>query len=300
MGLNLRLETENATLLRICTDLFGGFGPGDPERAPDLHFSLRISQRAGLTTCPTFKFGDEWASAWAGDEQIIYADLTTGTVNGCFPQELLRYEAVLRHQYLQFAFAVLLTARGFAGIHATGLERNGHTVLIRGPRGSGKSVLACAAVERGCRILADSTVWIGPEGDWWGIPWWLCLRRSSASLFPRLALDSASLAAEENDGEVKLEIPVDQIRSGSCIPHAPAGIVLFLEQNLQGDSWLKRLAKEESLALWPAGESGRETLAPTYHKCIEGILEKGSHRLCFGRNLDQAVNLLDNCMQAGG
>jgi hypothetical protein len=293
MGLNLRVETENETLLRICADLFGGFGPGDPQRAADLHFNLLVSQLGDITAHPVFQFEDEWACAWAGNEQVIRANLTTGAAQGCFPQELLRDEAVLRHHYLQFALAVLLTARGFVGIHAAGLERNGRTVLVRGVRGSGKSVLACAAVERGWRILADSTVWIGPNGDWWGIPWWLRLRRSAASLFPKLAFDSAAFVAEEDDGEAKLEISVDQIRLGSGVTHAPAGIVLFLEQNLQGDSRLETLAAEESFALWPAGESGREALAPAYRERIEKVLGEGAYRLCLGCNLDQVIDLLD-------
>lgn len=302
MGLSLCVETENATLLRVCTDLFGGFGPEDRQRAADFHFSLRVSPRAGLTTRPTFKFENEWACAWAGDEQIIRANPAAGTVHGCFPLELLRHEAVLRHHYLQFALAVLLGARGFAGIHATGLERNGRTVLIRGPRGSGKSVLALAAVERGWRILADSTVWVGPKGDWWGIPWWLRLRYSAASLFPRLNLDSAALVAnedaEEDNGEDKLVVPVDQIRPGSGVPHGPAGVVLFLEQNLRAESELETVAKGESGRLWQAGSSGREALAPVYHERIEPILKQRVGRLSVGHNLDQAIDLLDKYLQA--
>lgn len=297
MGLSLCVETENATLLKVCTDLFGGFGPEDRQRAADLHFSLRVSQRAGLITRPTFKFENERACAWAGDEQVISANPAAGTVHGCIPLELLRHEAVLRHHYLQFALAVLLVARGFAGIHATGLERNGRTVLIRGPRGSGKSVLALAAVERGWRILADSTVWIGPKGDWWGIPWWLRLRRSAASLFPKLNLDSAALVAEEDNGEDKLEVPVDQIRSGSGVPHGSAGIVLFIEKNLRAESRLERVAKGESRGLWQAGSSGRETLAPAYHDHIEQILKQRVGRLSVGHNLDQAIDLLDKFLQ---
>lgn len=302
MGLNLRVETENETLLRICTGLFGGFGSGDPQHPADLHFNLLVSKSGGVTAhpvfqFPVFQFKDEWACAWSGSEQVIRANLATGAVHGCFPQELLRDEAVLRHHYLQFALAVLLTARGFAGIHAAGLERNGRTVLVRGARGSGKSVLACAAVERGWRVLADSTVWIGPQGDWWGIPWWLRLRRSAVSLFPKLTFDSAALVAEENDGEAKLEISMDHIRPGSGVTHAPAGFVLFLEQNLQDDSWIDTLSAEESFALWPAGGSGREALASAYRERIEKVLGEGAYRLCLGRNLDLAISLLDRLLE---
>lgn len=300
MGLSLCVETQNATLQRVCTDLFGGFGPEDGQRPADLRFSLQVLQQAGLATRPTFKFENELASVWAGDEQVICANPAEGTVDGCFPLELLRHEAVLRHHYLQFALAVLLEARGFTGIHATVLERNGRTLLIRGPRGSGKSVLALAAVERGWRVLADSTVWIGPKGDWWGIPWWLRLRRSAASLFPKLNLDSAALVAEEDDGEDKLEVPVDQVRPGSGVPHGPAGIVLFLEKNLRAESRVETVAKGESGGLWQAGSSGRETLAPAYHERIEQILKQRMARLSVGHNLDQAIDLLDKYLQAAG
>jgi hypothetical protein len=298
MGLNLCVETENATLLRICTDLFGGFGPGDPQRTADLHFTLRVSQPADVTVHPVFQFEDKWAYASAGNEQVIRANLATGEVHGCFPRELLHDETMLRHHYLQFALAVILTARGFAGIHAAGLERNGRTVLVRGARGSGKSILAYAAVESGWRVLADSTVWIGANGDWWGIPWWLRLRRSAASLFPKLTFDSSAFIAEEADGEAKLEISVDQIRSGGGVTHAPAGIVLFLEQNLQGDSWIDTLVREEAFALWPTGGAGRETLAPSYRERIEKILGEGAYRLCLGRNPDQAIEVVDRYLES--
>jgi hypothetical protein len=128
----------------------------------------------------------------------------------------------------------------------------------------------------------------------------LCLRRSAASLFPRLTLDSAALVAEEDNGEAKLEIPVNQIRSGSGVPHGPAGIVLFLEQNLQGESGLTTVAKEELGALWQAGGSGREALAPAYHERIERILKEGGGRLSVGRNLDQAIDMLDKYLQRAG
>ena len=297
MGLNLRVEAQNAELLRICTDMFGGFGPGDRKKPAD----LRVSAEAAVTADPVFQlpdyqlpafhFYDGWAYVEAGNKQIIRAHPATGTVDACFPQELLRDEAVLRRHYLQFALAVLLEARGFTGVHAAGLERNGCTLLVRGARGSGKSVLACEAVGRGWRLLADSTLWIGPEGNWWGIPWWLHLRPSALSLFPNLFF--APTANTGGGSESKLEISIIQIRSNGSITHAPAGTVLFLDQNFQSQSRLETITAEESLALWAAGATGREGMGPNYGKRVAQALAKGGYRLRIGSNLGQGVDLLD-------
>jgi hypothetical protein len=207
----------------------------------------------------------------------------------------------LRHHYLQFALAVMLSARGFIGFHAAGLVKNGRAILLRGASGSGKSVLACAAVERGWQVLSDSTVWMDPQGGWWGFPWWLHLRRSAAALFPHLSLDSAPsmIGEEKKQKDEKVEVSTEQIRPGSALAHTshapgrPAGLVVFIERTADGRGSLESLPFEASRALWPFGGAGREMDARGYQDCVAAILRPGAFRLRLAEDLDQAFGLLE-------
>jgi hypothetical protein len=294
MGLSLRVQTEDAALLQVCTAMFGGFGPADPHGVPDFYFDLRLTSSANPAAYPSFRFEDGRAYAYAGCDCIISANLAESTVVGSISPALLREDSLLRHHYLQFALAVMLTARGYIGVHGAGLVKNGTKILVRGASGSGKSVLACAAIERGWQILSDSTVWLDTQGDWWGLPWWLRLRKSAAPLFPRLPLDCAPQIGDE-----KLEVLAEQICPESAVTHAAAGVVLFIERTPLGRSSVDTLTPTESQALWPVGEAGLETQAGGYAGRIGALLRLGALRLRFAQDLDEAVEAIDRVQPMG-
>lgn len=65
---------------------------------------------------------------------------------------------------LNIGLGLLLRQRGHLILHATAIEIEGRGIAIAGPSGSGKSVIAARAAQRGFPILTDETCVLG-QGD---------------------------------------------------------------------------------------------------------------------------------------
>jgi hypothetical protein len=162
---------------------------------------------------------------------------------------------------------------------------DGGAVLLRGPHGAGKSVLAYAAALRGLRVVAGSTVWIAPDNmAWWGIPRWIYLRSSARALFPAMSVGPEVLIG----GERKIEIGVTQGAADAAAP----GIVVLLERNRGETPRLEATSKSEAFSLWDSGNAGNETSPPDYRLRIARLLDGPTYRLNCSDDLDRALDLI--------
>ena len=161
MGLNVCVATADQLLRDACSDAFGGFGPGDAQRPADLRFDLSLGDGEYPERVePVFRFEGSHAYAEIAPHCRLAVDLVRGVACGRFPADLVREGALFRHHFLQFGLNAMLPSKGFLGLHAAALVKDGRGVLLRGASGVGKTVLTYAGARSRFQALADSTVWV--------------------------------------------------------------------------------------------------------------------------------------------
>src|ERR687885_95898 len=142
MGLNLRVATNTSQLAMAVHEAYGPFGSGNHEQAPDLVFEFEHTQCASGTAAMTYHLYPALAEMRFGDEAHLSIDRDTGTATGHFSSRVLADSSSFRLHALHFALSAALSARGFLGLHASCFSIGGKSVLLRGPSGAGKTVLA--------------------------------------------------------------------------------------------------------------------------------------------------------------
>src|SRR5690606_15600253 len=87
------------------------------------------------------------------------ADLHTGFAFAVVSPALLADRWRLQRQLLAtLGLALLGVARGHVPLHCAALTRDGRSVLVHGPSGTGKSTLAYAAARRGYQVVSEDAV----------------------------------------------------------------------------------------------------------------------------------------------
>ncbi|MDH3455571.1 MAG: hypothetical protein OER90_01905 [Gemmatimonadota bacterium] len=120
----------------------------------------------------------------------------------------------LVHDREHFRYAVLealamfhLSTLDRQPIHAAGLARDGHAVLMVGSAGVGKSTVTYAGLREGYRLLAEDMVWVQLRDRFaiWGLAPRIQLPVAAAQFFPEL---QPLRPVVISGGEEKLVVPV--------------------------------------------------------------------------------------------
>lgn len=88
---------------------------------------------------------------------IMVIDNQGGRVEGYLVEPDIRHPEVLA-RFFYIALSELLKAKGFYGVHAAGLEKNGYGILIPGSSGSGKTTCCLSLLRSGYRYISDDHV----------------------------------------------------------------------------------------------------------------------------------------------
>jgi len=293
MGFVLRVRSDRPAVLAAAEDAFRGFGPAAPGAAPDLDFLLLARERGGgrLADGPFVHEARGQRVRVRGRGSFLIVDRARGLASGRVGLALLEEPATLRLELLELALQLMLSARGFLGVHGAAVVCGRRAALLRAAGGGGKTTLAYAAARGRMQVLAEDVVWIDPaHATWWGLPWWLHPRPESCELFPELAGRTPALRR----GNVpKLAVAVDSIQPGSAVPRALAGpVVLVQRRPAPTASRLAALALPAALDLWHAGRAGTEEELPDYHRRVRQLLGGNAWRLDLGSDLDAALALI--------
>jgi len=234
---------------------------------------------------PRYQVSSHCAELKLQDRVVLSIDPLAGVARGCFPKSFVDDRSTFRLHALHFALSAALPAQGFLGVHAVCIAQNGRSVLLRGPHGIGKSVLAYAAIARGFRVIAGSTVWIASDDKtWWGIPRWMHLRHSARFLLPDMPLGQEVSVGDQ----VKIEIDLAEMLDCSTKP----GAIVFLDRISKQSAELQVVTQSEALSLWNLGKAGNEANAPDYKARVERLLMGRNYRLNLSNDLDRGVNLI--------
>lgn len=292
MGLTLQLSTNSPAIVEAAESSFSGFGPAQAKGTPDLTFRLFEQELDSQEQAePVFRMEDSLLYQTTGPASTLVADLAQGLAYGYFSPTTVNRQAFFRWHFLEFAFFLMLESRGFMGVHGAALANNGQAILLRAASGGGKTTLAYAGARGNYQALAEDVVWLdGRRKRWWGLPWSFHLLPDARYLFSELASFDPVL---QINGEIKLEVNLETVRTGSTTVSARPGPVVFVERLVGQTSRLVPISPTEARQAWPAAQTGLEMKWPHHQTHVETLLsENQSYRLYFGDDIEAAVELL--------
>jgi hypothetical protein len=120
---------------------------------------------------------------------------------------------LLEHRLVSTAICVLLAIRGDLVLHASAVEAGGRAALFCGPTLRGKSTLARALGEAGCRVLSEDGIAIGLDED-------------GATAFP----GARGLRVRRQDGDGRRRIDLVGDPSGGEPGPCPVGAIVLLDE----------------------------------------------------------------------
>lgn len=277
---------------------FGRFGL--IAATPTADFTLRLFVHPvddGPPQAPVFSMEGSLLYQTTGRDSTLVVDLASGLALGYFSPTTVTNSIFFRWHFLELAFFMLLESRGLMGIHGAALVKNGQALLLRARSGGGKTTLAYAAASRGpFQALAEDVVWLDARQKlWWGMPWSFHLLPDAKRLFPELAAYEPIL---QTNGELKLEVNLENIRPGSTTTCAQPKAIVLVERLVGGKSLLESLTLAEVRQLWPAGATGLEMKLPHHQDHLETLLSTNkTYRFYFGDDIEAGVSLLEQIFE---
>jgi hypothetical protein len=298
MGFILRLQSNSPAIITAAETSFGRFGPAQPTETPD--FSFRLMAREGDDGPPgplVFRLEGSLLYQTTGRDARLTANLAKGKAVGCFSPATLANPAFFRWHFLELAFLLMLEWRGWMGVHAAALAKNGRGVLLRAQSGGGKTTLAYACATRAnFQALAEDVVWLDSQDNlWWGMPWSFHLLPDAKTLFPELAGYEPVL---QTNGEMKLEVNLENIRPGSTTVSAQPQAVILVKRLPGEKSWLEPIQAVEARWIWPLGATGLEMKLPHHSQHLESLFQHKTYRLYFGDDIQAGIELLEAVFEA--
>lgn len=291
MGFNLHIASNSRAIIEAAEVSFGGFGPTQPTDTPD--FTFRFFEHdiddAQLGR-PIFRMEGDLLYQTTGRDSTLVVDLAVGSAFGYFSATTLSNQAFFRWHFLELAFFMMLESKGLMGVHGAALVKNGKAILLRAQSGGGKTTLAYAGARSNFQALAEDVVWLDRQRNlWWGMPWSFHLLPDAKKLFPELASYSPVL---QTNGEMKLEVNLEDIRAGSTTVSTQPGAVVLIERLAGGKSKLEPIDRTTARELWGAGRIGLEMKLPHHAQYIEALLNRRIYRLYFGDDIEASLDLL--------
>jgi hypothetical protein len=218
LGIRTRFESNAPVVVDIATEGLGAWTQVlDGEPAADVGpVTVRIVLDEALGDAAhrrlTYRMPDAERLLIGGPGVVATADIAR-------LQSVAHVAPALVHDREHFRYAVLealamfhLTVLDRQPIHAAGLERDGHAVLLVGPAGVGKSSLTYAGMREGCRLLAEDMVWVQLRDRFaiWGLATRMQLPVGATAFFPELRQLRPLVMSS---GEEKLVVPVGAERA---------------------------------------------------------------------------------------
>lgn len=98
-------------------------------------------------------------------KSILKIDFEKNEVIGNFELSAYKYPRMISHTFLLTAIVLLLHSQRFFYLHAAALEKNGHSCLLVGDSGSGKSTNTMQLIKCGWNYLSDDIVMLQQNED---------------------------------------------------------------------------------------------------------------------------------------
>jgi ABC-type cobalamin/Fe3+-siderophores transport system ATPase subunit len=90
----------------------------------------------------------------------LYADWTRPAAFGFVSSELVQHPTIASRHCLDTFILIALLRQPVGMLHASGLVKDGHVILLIGPHGAGKSTTALRLIRAGYRLISDTLMFV--------------------------------------------------------------------------------------------------------------------------------------------
>lgn len=251
LGFRLDVETNDGRALELVERAF----PGAPGRGmPRPYWTLRIVVGAGEACAaqPVYRACGRLLSLAADARHTLAADMEAGEAVLWTARASMDDPARFARWWVAGPVLQMLSHRALTPVHAACVALGGRGLLLCGPPGAGKSVLAWAAAEAGLAFVSDDVSYLlRDEPDRvLGRPELLRLKPSAAKLVT--ALGRFEPVPDDAPGEWVYELAPERDLGLAAAPECRAAGVVLLERRLQGTPELAGASADEVFALLDA------------------------------------------------
>ena len=180
------------------------------------------------------------------DGSCLTADVEAGRAWGNVTERLLEAPRYVFTDLLMAPLMEMLKHRGFFGLHAAALVRDGAGYLLPGGAGSGKTTVALSLLKEGFRYLADDKVLLRNHGN--GIEALAFTRRFNID--PGIGHHYSELSFLEDleplPGSIKRPLDISSVYTNTFVPSCRPTVLIHLQRRLAGKSRILRLSPQES------------------------------------------------------
>lgn len=296
MSESLVVETNDPAMLTATDAAFGRFGPPPTDRPPlvlrifrDPPAAAGVADSAGARL--THRIGAHLYAVGSAHD-LATVDARDGVAFAFLSHATAADLRLVRYSFVEGpALAMLTYGRGYLTLHACGIARLGAGLALLGRAGAGKSTLAVAAARRGLDVFAEDAVFVraGDQGlEFWGLPWGQRLVPDARRFFPEL---TELAPTRQPNGELKIEIDLDQLYPGRAGPRAQPTAVVVLERSNQAPEPATLMSDDDVPLelLWPWGDHWSES----HGRAARLLSALPRYRLAVGATPDDAIDQLE-------
>lgn len=208
------------------------------------------------------------------------ADSRTGKASATVPRSVALDASVLA-EVTDTLLLFLLARRGRTPVHASAFMIGDVAVVLAGPSGSGKSMLALAAAERGLALLSDDMVFVQREPAFavWGFP-------RPIHLFPKDA------PAGDHRTRIRNQKLKKAVEISTIALKAERTLLVLIEHGERLD--LAPIASAAAAEALIDLDPGFDLLEAESRAAIAELASRGPWRLTLSRDPRAAIDLLIN------
>ncbi len=216
---------------------------GEPDRAMPSGSKALIQ----FSNVSCFKEGTSF-SFHTKDGSFLKVDVEAGRTWGLLSKELLGAPRYVFTDLLMAPLMEMLKHRGFFGLHAAALVRDGAGYLLPGGAGSGKTTVALSLLKEGFRYLADDKVLLRNRGN--GIEALAFTRRFNVD--PDIGQHFSELSFLEDlqplPGSIKRPLDISSVYTNTFVPSCRPTVLIHLQRTPLERSRIHQLSTQESFS----------------------------------------------------
>jgi len=305
LGIPVHFSTNSADVLAAVDDAFGAWTQlAETAVAPDLELTVRIlvhervEPLAGGHADFVYRLPDDERTIIHAPGSVAVADPARRDAIAYVTPALVADTAHFRHGLVEALTYTLLTRFDRQPLHAAGLIRDGHALLLTGPSGAGKSTLVYAAARRGIRVLTDDAVYLQTRGGLraWGAPGFVHLAPDVLGFFPEL---EETPAARHPNGKWKLPVDLHDVSPAQPAVATHCGVCV-VGQRRDRAKLLRLTAAEVLASIDMQSESGFDVFADAIRPALHELTRNGGWLLHPGDDPHDAASLLDDVLDQLG